>query len=186
MKIVVPMAGKGKRFNDYLSPKPLMDIGGKAMVEHAISFLPKDYEFIFLCNEDHLRETNMKEVLENAVPDKRIVSIPNHSKGPAHSSLFALDYIKDDEEVLVTYCDTIQVCNFYDFLKKIRNIRPDGALFGFKGFHPASLGETYYGYLRVDENNFLQELREKKSFTDKQNNRPIASHIRRFFHSIKI
>jgi NDP-sugar pyrophosphorylase family protein len=185
MKIVVPMAGKGKRFDDYLSPKPLMDIGGKAMIEHAISFLPQDYEFIFLCNEDHLKETNMKEVLENAVPDKKIVSIPNHSKGPSYSSLFALEHIKDEEEVLVTYCDTIQVCDFYDFLKKIRTIRPDGALFSFKGFHPASLGETYYGYLRVDENNFLQELREKQNFTDNRLNEFASSGVY-YFASGKI
>jgi NDP-sugar pyrophosphorylase family protein len=185
MKVVVPMAGKGRRFDDYLSPKPLVDVGGKTMIEHAISFLPKDYEFIFLCSEDHLRETNMREVLKNAVPDKTIVTIKGDLKGPAHSSLFALEHIRDEEEVLVTYCDTIQVCDFYDFLKKIRQIRPDGALLSFKGFHPASLGETYYGYLKVDGNGFLEELREKQSFTDNRINEHASSGVY-YFSSGKI
>lgn len=185
MKVVVPMAGKGKRFDDYLSQKPLIDIGGKAMVEHAISFIPKDYEFIFLCNEEHLRTTNMKEILDRAVPDKKIVSVPDHSKGPSYTGIFCLDHVKDDEEVLVTYCDTIQVCDFYDFLRKIRQIRPDGALFSFKGFHPASLGETYYGYLRVNENNFLEEIREKQSFTNNRLNEFASSGVY-YFSSGKI
>jgi len=177
MKVIVPMAGIGKRFEDYLSPKPLIDIGGKTMIEHAISFIPKDYNFIFLCNEDHLKETNMYEVLQNAVPDKKILSIPNHSKGPSYTSIFSLDHINDDDEILITYCDTIQVCNFYDFLKKIRKAQPDAALFSFKGFHPASLGDTYYGYLDVDENNYLKKIKEKQSFTNDRINEFASSGV---------
>jgi NDP-sugar pyrophosphorylase family protein len=187
MKIIVPMAGRGKRFDDYLSPKPLIDIEGKPMIEHAISFLPKDYPFIFLCDEEHLRNTNMKKILQNIVPNKKIigVTVPNPPKGPCHSSLFAFDDINDDEEILVTYCDTIQVLDFDDFLKRIRQVKPDGALFSFKGFHPASLGETYYGYMRVDENGFLQEIREKQSFTPDRTNEFASSGIY-YFSSGKI
>lgn len=177
MKIVIPMAGNGKRFNDYLSPKPLIDIEGKAMIEHAISFLPKEYEFIFLCHQDHLKNTNIREVINSLVPNYKIISIPPNTKGPGETCSFAFNDIKNDDEILVSYCDTIQVVNFNHFLTKIEEVKPDGALFSFKGLHPASMGETYYAYLKVDENNYITQIREKQSFTNNRLNEYASSGI---------
>ena len=160
------MAGTGKRFDDYLSPKPLIDIEGKPMIEHALSFLPKDNDFIFLCNENHLKTTNMEAILRELVPNLKIIPVPSHTKGPAYTSLLAFEDIKDEEEVIVTYCDTIQIFDFEEFMKKIREIKLSGALLSFKGFHPASLGETYYCYLKVNEQGFIEELKEKESYTN--------------------
>lgn len=177
MQIIVPMAGNGKRFNDYLSQKPLIDIEGKPMIEHAIGFLPKDYEFIFLCNKEHLKNTNMQKIIKNIVSNKKIISIPEHLKGPCYTSFLAFDYISDNEEILVTYCDTIQILDFNDFLDKIKKLKPHGALFSFKDFHPASLGETYYAYLKVNDNDLIQEIREKQSFTNNRINEFASSGV---------
>lgn len=180
MKIVVPMAGSGRRFNDYLSLKPLIIVEGKPMIEHAVGFIdPVDeHEFIFICNEKHFHNTDMHEVL-NRIPiaRKTILSIPDHSKGPSFSNLFAFNELADEDEVLVTYCDTIQVLDFDKFLQRIRKEKPDGAIFTFKGFHPASLGETYYGYLRVDPEGYMEELREKLSFTNARMEEPASSGV---------
>ena len=52
LNIVVPMAGKGSRFQEagYTFPKPLIDINGKTMIEVVVNNLkPKvDYKFIFI------------------------------------------------------------------------------------------------------------------------------------------
>lgn len=167
MKVIIPMAGKGKRFVDYLPHKPFLEVDGKPMIEHVINYLPKNSEFIFLCKEDHLENEALSSFLKKIVPKAIIVKVPEELlKGPAYTSLAALDYIKDEDEILVNYCDFFQVWDYNDFIEKIRKSNVDGAILSFRGFHPASLGNTYYAYLRVDSENLIKEVREKRSFSD--------------------
>lgn len=167
MKIVIPMAGKGKRFNDYLFPKPLIEIDGKPMIEHVINYFPKNSEFIFLCSQEHIEKTFMEDILKRLAPNSRIIVIPDeYLKGPAYTSIASFDFIRDDEEVIVNYCDFIQIWDFYEFINKVRAVKPHGAIISFRGFHPSSLGDTYYAYLKVNENNIIEEVREKKSFSE--------------------
>ena len=50
INIVIPMVGLGKRFSDvgYILPKPLIDIEGKAIVQHAIDSFGIDGNYIFI------------------------------------------------------------------------------------------------------------------------------------------
>ena len=164
MKIIIPMAGKGKRFNDFLSPKPLIEIDGKPMVEHVVNYFPRKSKFIFICNEEHLAKTDLRNILNRISPDNEIVRV-SHDKGPAYSVLQALESIEDNEEVIVNYCDFIQVWEYNEFIKKIQENKQDGAIISFKGFHPSSLGETYYAYMKVNDSNYVQEVREKASYS---------------------
>ncbi len=167
MKIIIPMAGRGKRFNDFLSPKPLIEIDGKPMIEHVMDYFPKNSEYIFICNENHLAGTPMRKILTKNSPGCKIVGVSDDMlKGPAYSSLAAFSYIDDDEEVIVNYCDFIQKWDYSQFMSQIDNKKPDGAIVSFRGFHPSSLGETYYAYMKVDKDNYVTELREKKSFSE--------------------
>ena len=164
MKIIIPLAGKGKRFNDFLSPKPLIEIDGKPMIEHVVNYFPRKSQFIFICNEDHLAKTDLKHVLKRISPECQIVSV-SHEKGPAYSVLQALDLVDDGEEVIVNYCDFIQVWDYNNFIIKLTDKKPDGAIISFKGFHPSSLGETYYAYMKVNEDQIVQEIKEKASYS---------------------
>lgn len=164
MKIIIPMAGKGKRFTDFLYPKPLIEIDGKPMIEHVVNYFPRKSSFIFICNEEHLAKTDMKKILKRIAPDCNIVSV-SHDKGPAYSILLASDQIKDDDEVIVNYCDFIQIWDYAKFLSTICDKKPAGAIISFKGFHPSSLGETYYAYMKVNPNNYIDEIKEKASYS---------------------
>jgi len=167
MKIIIPMGGKGTRFNSYLPPKPLIEIDGKPMIEHVINYLPKNSEFIFLCDKEHIKNTNISEILKRIAPNCKIVSISNEDfKGPAHACIAAFDYINEDDEIIVNYCDFIQIWDAEEFLIRLREIKPHGAIISFRGFHPSSLGDTYYAYLRVNQDNFIEEVREKQSFSE--------------------
>ncbi len=167
MKILIPMGGKGVRFNRYLPLKPLLELDGKPMIEHVVDYFPRDSEFIFVCHEQHLETTDVKKILNRIAPNCTIVTINDtYMKGPAYGSQVAFDKIADDEEVIVNYCDFIQEWDFEDFQKKIKEKQPDGAIISFKGFHPASLGDTYYCYMQVDQNNYITAIREKQSFQE--------------------
>lgn len=161
------MAGKGKRFNDYLYPKPLIEIDGKPMIEHVINHFPRDSEFIFLCSKEHLEKTFIEDTLKRLAPNSQIIGVPEeYLKGPAYTCIASFDYVQDNEEVIVNYCDFIQIWDFNEFINNVRNLKTHGAIASFRGFHPSSLGDTYYAYLKIYKDNLIEEVREKKSFSE--------------------
>ena len=103
MHIVIPMSGIGKRFLDqgYEKPKPLIEIGGKHIINHVCDLFPGEEKFTFICNSKHLDETNMKKILLELKPKANIVEIPNHKKGPVYAVSLANHLIDDDEEIIV-------------------------------------------------------------------------------------
>jgi len=167
MHIIIPMSGVGQRFIDagYKSPKPLVVIDGKPIIEHVCDLFSGEDKFTFICNFTHLRETNMREVLQKIKPQANIVEIPNHKKGPVYAVTLIEHLIDDNEEVIVNYCDFGTYWDYKDFLKHTRERNADGAIPSYKGFHPHMLGSTNYAFMR-DEKQWMLEIKEKEPFTN--------------------
>jgi len=121
MKIVIPMSGKGQRFLNagYKDIKPLIKVEGKPIIEHIVSMFPGEDDFIFICNNEHLRDTNIEDVLLRLKPSARIISIAPHNKGPVYAVLKSKKYIEDDEPVIVNYCDFNAWWNYEDFKRTL-------------------------------------------------------------------
>ena len=171
MHIIIPMSGVGQRFIDagYSDPKPLIIVDGKPIIQHVVELFPGETKFTFICNQNHLDTTSMREVLNEIVLGANIVSIPNHKKGPVFAVSQILDLIDDDEEVIVNYCDFGTWWDYSDFLEHCRNRKADGAIPAYKGFHPHMLGSTNYAFMR-DEQQWMLEIKEKEPFTDNRMN----------------
>lgn len=169
--IIIPMSGVGKRFIDagYDTPKPLIEIDGKSIIQHVVELFPGESKFTFICNETHLDTTDMRNKLQHIAPQGKIVSIPNHKKGPVFAVSEILDHIDDNEEVIVNYCDFGTYWNYRDFLKHTRDRSADGAIPAYKNFHPHMLGSTNYAFMR-DHEQWLLEIKEKEPFTSNRMN----------------
>ncbi|MCL6274283.1 NTP transferase domain-containing protein [Muricauda sp. 2012CJ35-5] len=167
MKIIIPMSGMGNRFvkAGYSTPKPLIEIDGKPIIEHVVGMFPGEHNFIFICNSQHLRETNMRDILKGISPDSIVTEIPPHKKGPVYAVHLMNEYILDDEEVIVNYCDFSCYWDYHDFLDHTRTRNADGAVPAYKGFHPHMLGTTNYAFMR-DDKQWMLEIKEKEPFTD--------------------
>lgn len=161
------MAGIGSRFQKagYKEPKPLILIDNKPMIAHVISMFPPESDFLFICNEIHLKETMMSDIIKSYAPNAKIVGIPTHKLGPVHSIIQAKEYIKTNEPVVVSYCDISVVWNYQNFLVEMTNDNVDSGFVAFKGFHPPLIQDGFYATTRIDENRNLIEVREKFSFT---------------------
>ncbi|MFH1424497.1 MAG: glycosyltransferase family 2 protein [archaeon] len=168
MKIVIPMSGAGTRFvkAGYEEPKSLLMVDGKPIIEHIVDMFPGEDDFIFICNPEHLEKTNLREVLERIKPTGKIIEGEKHKKGPVYTVLPFLDEIGDDEQVIVNYCDFGWDWDYEDFKRKMEETKCDGCVVAYKGYHPHHFGDTYYGYMRWDENNYMLEIREKEPFTN--------------------
>ena len=170
MKIVIPMAGTGERFlkAGYVEPKPLIKVDGKPQIEHVINMFPNEDDFVFICNEEHLKTTDLEQVLKKLKPAGKIVAITPHKLGPVWTVLEGLkkeDFLNDDEPVVISYCDFSVWWNYEDFKKTLTETRCDGAATAYKGFHPHLIGPQLYAGMRVDDENWMLECREKYSFT---------------------
>ncbi len=168
MQIIIPMSGIGKRFIEagYLDPKPLIEVDGYPMIKHVIDLFPLESNFTFICNDKHLKETNMREILLNLVPSCKIFEVPVGSKrGPVEVVMSVAPFIEDDKEVIVSYCDYGTKWDYKKFLKDTRNNSSDGAIACYTGFHPHMLGSDHYAYVKNDGLKALQ-ISEKKPFTD--------------------
>jgi NDP-sugar pyrophosphorylase family protein len=168
MDIIIPMTGMGRRFLEagYAEPKPLINIAGKPMIQYVVEMYPDVENILFICNNKHLKETDMRSVLKRISPAGKIIGIDKTTwDGPVPDILKIEDSIPDSKPVLVSYCDFTVEWNFKDFKHIAQKNDYDGAIIAYKGFHPHHFGPTNYGYMRVNDKNELLEIKEKEPFT---------------------
>jgi len=148
------MAGRGRRFEGYDNHKPLIEFGGKTLIEHAVTSLDLQGRYIFITQQQHNQQYGLDQQLKSIVPDCEIVEINIDTEGPACSALMAGDIINNDEPLVIANCDQIMCW--------------DGAVF----LHNAQLYDgtivTYYetadknSYARLDSRGHVTEIREKE------------------------
>ena len=152
MKVIISMSGLSSRFCNagYTIPKFMIDIDGKKVIEHIIDLYPKDSDFLFIINDKHAEDTDIVNLLEGSVDKKDIVVIPRHKKGPVFSIQNFEDYIDDDEQVVINYCDFSMYWDYNDFEKYVNETECDGCVVCYTGFHPHMLGSDNYAFCRTD------------------------------------
>lgn len=170
MKLVIPMSGQGSRFKaaGYVTLKPLIVVDGKPIIAHVLDMFPGEEDVIFICNAEHLNDPTLhiREILLELKPAATIVTVESHRKGPVYDTTHAFPFIKDEEDVIISYCDFTQRWDYEQFKLDIKTLKPAGAVPSYTGFHPHLLHKNLYAGVLVDEYNMLTDIQEKHRFTD--------------------
>jgi len=168
MKVLIPMSGMSSRFSNegYQIPKYLIELNGKKVIEHIINLYPKDCEFIFILNEVHEKMHNVSKFLDTLCDNKNVIIIDSHKKGPVYTISCVYDLIKDDEPVIINYCDFSMYWDYQDFENFVNDTQCDGSVVCYTGFHPHMLGGDNYAFCKTDPDNRVLDIREKQPFTD--------------------
>ncbi|ABM72609.1 Hypothetical protein P9515_14021 [Prochlorococcus marinus str. MIT 9515] len=178
IQLVIPMSGIGKRFKDagYTTPKPLIKIRGKEIINHVVNMFGEIERVIFICNEEHLhdKKLNLSKILSNLHPKTTVVSIKPHKKGPIHAVLEAESILESLKPTIVNYCDFNSFFNFPNFINHLKKDQPDGCVFTYTGFHPHMLKNTNYAYVKKYKNSVV-DIQEKKPFTENPMNEEVSS-----------
>jgi len=162
MKAVIIAAGKGKRLSPITSttPKPMIPIGGKPLLEHSIL---------------SLREVGITEILiivgyrENIIKDyfgdgfnKFNVKIDYISQiehlGTAHAVGFAKDFVGEDNFLLM-YGDLLTDPKvFEEIIISYKKDQTEGLISLFEVSHPQE-----YGIISLDSAGYVESITEKPS-----------------------
>ena len=167
------MSGLSSRFAaaGYDIPKFMIEVDGKTVIQHIVDLYPQDSEFIFIINDDHAKDMELCEYLDELDIDRlSICSVPPHKKGPVYSVDLYQHHIEDDEQVIINYCDFSMHWDYYDFKSFVDETDCDGCVVCYTGFHPHMLGGDNYAFCKTDEDNRILEIKEKEPFTDNKMN----------------
>lgn len=180
MKIVIPMAGRGSRFQaavdqnfEYKKPKPLISVKGKPMVVWAIEslpfvdlptrpaktemkVLPKD--LVFICLQQHEQEERITKLLKEVfISDINVVLIPEVTRGAVETVLYAKDHITLNEDLLISDSD-----HYFDGLSLYKMIveKDDDVMGIIPVFRPPD-AEVKWSYTLFDKDQTALAVGEK-------------------------
>lgn len=117
MKLIIPMAGMGKRMRPHTltTPKPLIKVAGKAIVQHLVEDIAQVCpETITEVNFVVGRFGDATEMLLREIADgigaKSKISYQDEALGTAHAILCAAESLED--KVIVAFADTLFKADF--------------------------------------------------------------------------
>ena len=155
MKIIIPMAGMGKRMRPQTltTPKPLIPISGKSIVQRLIEELVKSVntkvdEISFIIGEFGVEVEKMLKDIAKNLGIKSKIYYQNEALGTAHAIYCAKDSL--DDSVIVAFADTLFKSNFKF------NKEEDGIIWVKKVENPKE-----FGVVKLDENDYIVDFIEK-------------------------
>ena len=179
MKIIIPMAGLGTRFQkvadhnpEYAKPKPFILVKGHPMVKWATASLPfnnyknkntekkfdsKDKIFIILKEHDdkHNIEVGLKKIYSNQI---KIIKLPKVTRGAAETAYQAKEFIDPDEELIITDSDHHFDGEYFETVIRNKASNIAGIIPVFRARND---GIPKWSYSLIDDDNMIIKTAEK-------------------------
>jgi HAD superfamily hydrolase (TIGR01509 family) len=162
MKVLIPMAGAGTRFEKagYTFPKPLIEIRKKPMIQVVVDSLGIEAQYIFIVQKNHYEKYNLKNTLNLICPNCEIVLVDTLTEGAACTTLLAKNYINNDDPLLIANSDQYVNWDSNEFMYSMMADNIDAGILVFESTHPK------WSYAKLDDNGFVCEVAEKKSISN--------------------
>lgn len=158
LNIVIPMAGRGSRFAKagYARPKPLIEVRGTPMIEVVTrNITPKqEHRFIYICQQEHLRQYNLETLLNRIAPGCVIIPIDHITEGAACTVLLAEQYINHADGLMIANSDQYVDIDINDYLNAMQE--NDGLIMTMPADDPK------WSFIRYDAEGHVTLVREKE------------------------
>jgi beta-phosphoglucomutase-like phosphatase (HAD superfamily)/dTDP-glucose pyrophosphorylase len=154
--VLVPMSGAGSRFVEagYKLPKPLIDVGGKPMIQRVVENIGIEAKYVFVVQKNHYDGYYLGTLLNSIAPGCEIIQTDGMTEGAACSCLLAKELI-DDNHLIIANSDQWVDWNPCDFMWSMVGQDVDGGILTFRDNNPK------WSYAR-EENGLVVEVAEKK------------------------
>jgi len=168
MNIIIPLGGRGERFykNGYVTPKPLIQIMDKTMIEYVIDNLVFDNDDkLFIIYNSKLDDCGFSEFITNKYPKINLIKIEQNTRGAAETLFIGIDiiinYHQHNNKCLILDCDTFYTQNIIDIFKK----KSENVVFYTKKDDPNPI----YSYIKLGDDNKITDIKEKIKISDNAN-----------------
>ncbi|WP_028982248.1 glycosyltransferase family 2 protein [Sporocytophaga myxococcoides] len=164
MKVILPMAGRGSRFNGsgYNVPKPFIPVEGKPMFAWAMQSIEgiDCSELIVIALREHEEIYKLTELISEFAPAKTsLVLINDVTEGQLCTVLAARDLINNDEDILIISSDTIVISEIGKEIGRKRE--------GCKGIiSVADMPGDRWSFARLNKDGFVDLVAEKERISD--------------------
>jgi HAD superfamily hydrolase (TIGR01509 family) len=158
LNVLIPMAGAGSRFaaQGYTFPKPLIEVRHKPMIQVVVENLNIAANYIFIVQQAHYHQYNLKYLLNLIAPDCKIVLVDGVTEGAACTSLLAKHLIDNEQPLVIANSDQYVEWNANECLYAFKADQIDGGILTFAASHPK------WSYAKLGDDGFVCEVAEKK------------------------
>jgi HAD superfamily hydrolase (TIGR01509 family) len=162
MKVLIPMAGAGTRFEKagYTFPKPLIEVRGKPMIQVVVDCLNIDAQHVFIAQKSHYEKYSLKDTLNLISPNCKIAIAEELTEGAACTTLLAKEFINNDEPLLIANSDQYLDWDSTEFMYSMLADNIDAGILVFESTHPK------WSYAKLNDNGFVCEVAEKKPISN--------------------
>ncbi len=167
-KLILPLAGKGSRFQmkGYTTPKPLIDINGEPMIVRAVQSIPTCQKNIFICLEEHLRNYPLQKTLLGAFSEEKttVVSIPETTEGQACTCAIGLENagVLPEDPILISACDNGVDFDPEAYMALENDPSVDVIVWSFTNNPTSKRFPHMYAWMDVDHSGTVKQVSVKK------------------------
>lgn len=170
VNILVPTAGGAEFFSNNFYPKPLVEVNGKPMIQIMVDNYRSisDKHFIFVLREEDCLKFHLDDIVMIMTKGNAdVIILKEKTQGALCTSLIAIDYIDNNDPLIITNYDQIIDLDLNNALDTFKRERADAGLICFQSVHPR------WTYARFEDDQIV-EVAEK---------RPISEHaVAGFFY----
>jgi len=163
VKVLVPLAAQADAFFEpaqFFFPKPLIEVGGRPMIECVIEnlkMLGDDIRFIFVLRAEDCRAFSLDRVVQLASGNRaEIVILDQPTDGAACSALMAVDHIGDDEPLVIANGDQLFEVDLAMLVDRMIAGDASAGVLTFNSLHPR------WSYVLKDAQGAVAEAAEKR------------------------
>jgi NDP-sugar pyrophosphorylase family protein len=160
LNIVMPMAGRGKRFADagYAVPKPIIAVHGRPMTEVVIANLRprRPHRFVFLILREHAQQFDFDKRLLSWAPGSEVRYVEKVTEGAACTVLLACDVIDNEAPLMIANCDQWVDVDIDNYLGSMDSASAQGLIMTMWADDPK------WSFVRFDAGGKVVEVVEKQ------------------------
>ena len=158
INIMIPASGSSVQFASEYWPKNCVEICEKPMIQYVIENFEsvKNKKFIAILSEEECTKFHTDNMVKLFTDDNaEIIRLTGSTGGALCTGLMAVEYIDNDDELLISNNDQKFDCDMEEVLKKFRKDKVDCGVVTFECVHPR------WSYIRLEGKNVV-EAAEKR------------------------
>ncbi len=174
---LMPLAGNGSRFKKkgYRTPKSLIKVGGKPMVQRAYDSLPPSEDTIFIHKKVSFDKHNLSKKFDALFPNCKNILVEHDTAGQASTCLLSKDFLPR-KELLIASCDYEQFFSFAKWEEILKDKSIDGAIWTFRMRSIKIKNPNAFAYCLTKSDGIqVEKIVEKKTISQNPENDPLVT-----------